>query len=59
MENFILSFNVVTPLFIIMSLGYYLKYIKLLDKQTLNVMNSVCFKFFYQYYYFLIFIKVM
>ena len=46
MENFILSFNVVTPLFIIMSLGYYLKYIKLLDKQTLNVMNSVCFKFF-------------
>ncbi len=46
MENFILSFNVVTPLFIIMSLGYYLKYIKLLDKQTLNVMNSVCFKVF-------------
>ena len=46
MENFILSFNVVTPLFLIMSLGYYLKYIKLLDKQTLNVMNSVCFKFF-------------
>ena len=47
MENFILSFNVVTPLFIIMSLGYYLKYIKLLDKQTLNVMNSVCFKVFF------------
>lgn len=46
MENFILSFNVVTPLFLIMSLGYYLKYIKLLDKQTLNVMNSVCFKIF-------------
>lgn len=46
MENFILSFNVVTPLFIIMSLGYYLKYIKLLDKHTLNVMNSVCFKVF-------------
>ena len=46
MENFILSFNVVTPLFIIMSLGYYLKYIKLLDKQTLNVMNRVCFKIF-------------
>lgn len=46
MENFILSFNVVTPLFIIMSLGYYLKYIKLLDKQTLNVMNRVCFKVF-------------
>ena len=46
MENFILSFNVVTPLFLIMSLGYYLKYIKLLDKQTLNVMNSVCFKVF-------------
>lgn len=46
MENFILSFNVVTPLFLIMSLGYYLKYIKLLDKQTLNIMNSVCFKIF-------------
>lgn len=46
MENFILSFNVVTPLFLIMSLGYYLKCIKFLDKQTLNVMNSVCFKVF-------------
>lgn len=46
MENFILSFNVVTPLFLIMSLGYGLKYIKLLDKKTLNSMNSICFKVF-------------
>lgn len=46
MDNFILSFNVVSPLFLVMSLGYYLKYSKLLDKQTLSVMNSVCFKVF-------------
>ena len=46
MENFTLSFNVVSPLFIVMALGYYLKYIKMLDKQTLDVMNKVCFKAF-------------
>lgn len=46
MENFILSFNVVSPLFIVMSLGYFLKYIKMLDNQTLNIMNKVCFKAF-------------
>ncbi|MGL5330910.1 MAG: AEC family transporter [Peptostreptococcaceae bacterium] len=46
MENLILSFNVVSPLFIIMALGYYLKYTKLLDMNTLNVMNKICFKIF-------------
>lgn len=46
MENFILSFNVVSPLFLIMSLGYYLKYIRLFDDHTLNIMNKVCFKVF-------------
>ncbi len=46
MDNLILSFNVVSPLFIVMSLGYYLKHIKLLDSKTLNSMNTVCFKVF-------------
>ena len=46
MDNLILSFNVVSPLFLIMSLGYYLKSKNLLDFKTLSVMNSVCFKVF-------------
>lgn len=46
MESLVLSFNVVSPLFLIMSLGYYLKFKNLLDSKTLSVMNSVCFKIF-------------
>jgi len=46
MNNLILSFNIVSPLFLIMSLGYYLKLKNILDLRTLNVMNSVCFKVF-------------
>ena len=46
MNNLILSFNIVSPLFLVMSLGYYLKLKNLLDLRTLNVMNSVCFKVF-------------
>ncbi|WP_195251246.1 AEC family transporter [Romboutsia sp. 1001713B170207_170306_H8] len=46
MNNLILSFNVVSPLFLVMSLGYYLKHIKLLDLKTLNSMNTICFKVF-------------
>ena len=46
MENFILSINVVLPLFIIMTLGYFLKSIKLFDNHTVKQMNTVVFKSF-------------
>lgn len=46
MENLILSFNVVAPLFFMMVLGYFLKYIKMYDQHTLDVMNKVVFKVF-------------
>ena len=46
MENLILSFNVVAPLFLMMVLGYFLKYIKIFDQHTLDVMNKVVFKVF-------------
>lgn len=46
MENLILSFNVVAPLFFIMVLGYFLKYIKMFNQNTLDVMNKVVFKVF-------------
>ncbi|HCW52543.1 MAG TPA: AEC family transporter [Clostridium sp.] len=46
MKNFILSFNVVIPLFINIMFGYFIKKIKLIDTHTLKVMNSVTFKTF-------------
>ena len=46
MENLILSFNVVTPLFFMMVIGYFLKHFKILDQHTLDIMNKVVFKIF-------------
>lgn len=46
MENLILSLNVVLPLFITMTLGYFLKSIKMLDKKLLDSMNTIVFKIF-------------
>ena len=46
MENLILSFNVVIPLFINIMFGYFIKRIKLIDERTLKVMNNVTFKTF-------------
>lgn len=46
MENLILSFNVVAPLFFMMVLGYFLKYIKMYDQHTLDIMNKLVFKVF-------------
>ena len=46
MDNLILSFNVVAPLCLVMALGYFLKYIKMFDENSLNVMNNVAFKVF-------------
>ena len=46
MDNLILSFNVVAPLCFVMALGYFLKYLKMFDENTVNVMNNVAFKAF-------------
>ena len=46
MDNLILSFNVVAPLCFVMALGYFLKYLKMFDESTVNVMNNVAFKVF-------------
>lgn len=46
MKNLILSFNVVAPLCLVMALGYFLKYIKILDKNSVKIMNNATFKVF-------------
>ncbi len=46
MENLIISFNVVVPLFLNILLGYILKITKLWDEHTLKVMNKAVFKSF-------------
>ena len=46
MENLILSFNVVVPLFLNILLGYILKVAGLWDQHTLKVMNKAVFKSF-------------
>lgn len=46
MENFILSINVVLPLFFTIIFGYFLKEIKLFDNYTLKKMNNVVFRSF-------------
>jgi len=45
-ENLILSFNIVLPIFLILSLGYILKKLKILDELTTKNMNSINFKVF-------------
>ena len=46
MENLILAFNVVMPLFLTIAIGYGLKVLKFYDKPALDVMNKLCFKVF-------------
>lgn len=46
MENLILSINVVLPLFLTITFGYFLKSIKLFDSYTLKKMNNVVFRSF-------------
>lgn len=46
MENLILSLNVVTPLFLAMAIGYFIKQIRIIDDHSLAVMNGVCFRIF-------------
>lgn len=46
MNNLILSFNVVVPLFVNIMFGYFIKKIGLVDSNTLKIMNNVTFKTF-------------
>lgn len=46
MDNFIISLNVVLPLFLSMALGYGLKYTGLFDEKSLKVMNNSVFRIF-------------
>ena len=43
MENFLLSLNVVLPLFLEMALGYAIRCFRLVDEPTLRKMNNVVF----------------
>ena len=52
MDNLILSFNVVLPLFLCIMLGYFLRRIHLVDTPSLNTMNKLCFKVFLPIYLF-------
>ena len=52
MENLIISFNVVLPLFICIALGYFLRRIHMYDTDTLNKINKLCFKVFLPIYLF-------
>ena len=46
MDNLILSFSVVFPLFVMMVLGYFLKIVKVFNAQTLQQLNTSIFKVF-------------
>lgn len=46
MESFIFSLNVVFPLFVLISLGYFLSRIKLVNPTFVKTGNNVCFKVF-------------
>lgn len=52
MENLIISFNVVLPLFLCIMLGYFLRRIRMVDTPSLNTMNKLCFKVFLPIYLF-------
>ena len=46
MENFLLALNVVLPIFFIMTLGFLLKKLRMVDKHSLNIMNKLVFRVF-------------
>ena len=46
MENLILSFTVIMPIFLMMVLGYILKKVGIFDKQTIEKINKSVFKVF-------------
>lgn len=46
MQNFLISFNIVFPIFLMMVLGMFLKRIKIFNSTTVKQMNAVIFKAF-------------
>ena len=52
MENLILSFNVVLPLFLSIALGYALRCMHMLDETTQKSLNKLVFKVFLPIYVF-------
>jgi len=46
LDSLVVSFNAVAPIFLMVSLGYCLKLRRILDRQTLAVMNGLCFGIF-------------
>lgn len=46
-QNLLLSFNIVVPIFLLLSIGYILKRLKMLDRHTQDVMNNISFKAFF------------
>lgn len=52
MENLLLSFNVILPLFLCMALGYFLRRIRMLEPVSLKCLNKLCFKVFLPIYLF-------
>lgn len=46
MENFLLALNVVLPIFFMMTLGFFLKKVKMVDENSLNIMNRLVFRVF-------------
>ncbi|MGN0772236.1 MAG: AEC family transporter [Candidatus Ventricola sp.] len=52
MDNLILSFNVVFPLFVCIALGYFLRCIHLLEGESQRSLNKLCFKVFLPIYLF-------
>lgn len=46
MENLLLSFNVIFPIFVMLAIGYGLKHFKLCNTSTIDSMNSISFKIF-------------
>lgn len=47
MDNLLLSFNVISPIFLMMVLGYGIKRSGLMGSRTLDQMNDICFKVFF------------
>lgn len=52
MDNLVLSFNVVFPLFVSIALGYFLRCIHLLEGDTQKSLNRLCFRVFLPIYLF-------
>lgn len=47
MENALISFNVVAPIFLLLLLGYFIKRLHMLDTHTEEVMNKISFQVFF------------